>query len=463
MNVLLIISDSLRTDYLGCYGNDWIRTPNIDALARDSILFTDCFAASFPTGPMRKDLHSGRYTFTYTSWRDDWNPPHPVMAELFQRAGYVTAMVTDTPANGSYERGFNHFEMIPGQVGLPGEVDIEGELNLPADIRKLRVPARRFYKLAQARSKWGGEEDRFAAQTMQASARWLESIHGRGKQFFLNADTFDPHEPWDPPRYYIDRYDPGYQGDELFEPAYEPSDYASEEEIRHMRCMYAGEVGMVDRWVGHLLEAINCMGLDKDTVVVLTSDHGFYHGEHGFIGKVELDREGRIIRRWPLYRTISQIPLLIRVPGYSPGVAEGFCQPPDFLPTLLELAGMDIPDHVQGRSLVPFLDGEGGGADSAITSLTYRQDDEVRPPTSFRTRDELYIYGGDEWQSEYYDLKRDPDELNNCIMERGDDAGGCHDQMLEFLEGIGCPKSVLDMRRDFTPGSRDQLPLERIL
>jgi arylsulfatase A-like enzyme len=384
------------------------------------------------------------------------------MAEIFRGAGYATSMVTDTPANGSYRRGFDHFELIPGQVGLQGDVDMGSDLNLPADARKLRVPLRRFYKIAQARSEWRGEEDRFAAQTMRASARWMESTYGSDKPFLLNADTFDPHEPWDPPRHYIDRYDPDYQGDELFEPAYEPSGYASEEEIHHMRCMYAGEVSMVDRWVGHLLGTLREMGLEEETIVVLTSDHGFYHGEHGFIGKVQLDRDGRIIRRWPLYRTIAQIPLMIRVPGYGPGVAKGFCQPPDFLPTLLELVDVEIPDHVQGRSLVPQLGGGRGGT-AAITSLTYRQDEEVRAPTSFRTRDALYIYGGDEWESEFYDLRRDPGEHQNCIGEREVEARHCHDQMVEYLERIGCPESYLDMRREYNPKPRDQLPLERIL
>jgi arylsulfatase A-like enzyme len=205
------------------------------------------------------------------------------------------------------------------------------------------------------------------------------------------------------------------------------------------------------------------MGLDEETAVVLTSDHGFYHGEHGFIGKVQLDREGRIIRRWPLYRTIAQIPLIIRVPGAGHGVADGFCQPPDLLPTLLELAGLDVPGHVQGRSLVQDLKGRGKGWDEAITSLTYRQDSEVRSPTSFRNRRSLYVYGGDEWQSEYYDLTRDPEEMSNCIRERESDARECHEKMLDFLERVGCPAPVLELRRDFNPEPRKKLPVKRVL
>jgi len=82
---------------------------------------------------------------------------------------------------------------------------------------------------------------------MRAAHRWIEKFGRRNQPFFLVVDAFDPHEPWDPPRYYIDRYDLGYKGDELFEPAYEPAGYATQREIQHMRAMYAGEVSLVDQ------------------------------------------------------------------------------------------------------------------------------------------------------------------------------------------------------------------------
>lgn len=461
---MLIVSDTLRPEYLGCYGNRWINTPNIDALARESKVFNNFFAASFPTGPMRKDLHSGRYTFAYTSWRDEWNPGHKVMAELFSEAECSTSLITDTPSNEHYKSGFDHFEMIHGQVGHGAELDLSQKLDLPADLRKLRIPVERLYRIAKVQSGWRGEEDRFVAQTMRAASRWLEARHRSGRPFFLYVDTFDPHEPWDPPRYYIDQYDPDYEGDEIFEPAYEPSSYARDPEIRHMRFMYAGEVSLVDRWIGHLLNTLEIMGLDEETCVILTSDHGFYHGEHGLIGKVQLDREGRIVLRWPLYRTISHIPLLVRIPGYKSGKVKGFCQPPDLLPTLLDIAGIKVPTHIQGKSLLPEIQDESNGRSScAVSSYTYKQDTEVRPPTSYRTGDFLYIYGGDEWKSEYYDLRKDPSEAMDVFEERETNARHAHEDLFSFLERIGCPKQSLGMRREFNPKPRKALPLSRIL
>ncbi len=463
LNVLLVVSDSLRPDYLGCYGNQWIKTPNIDQLAGQGILFKEFHAASFPTGPMRRDLHSGRFTFPFTSWSDPWEPQHEVLAEILSHSGYDTCMVTDTPANRQYSAGFEHFEMIPGQSGQGIEPDPTLELRLPADPRKLRIPLDRLRRIARVESAWRGEEDRFVALTMRAAARWLEGRHLKTKPFFLCVDTFDPHEPWDPPRYYIDAYDPGYEGDELFEPAYEPAGYASESEIRHMRFMYAGEVSMVDRWIGYVLQTLDLTGMIDDTCVVLTSDHGFYHGEHGFIGKVQLDREGRIVRRWPLYATISRAPLILSIPGYRARTVDSFCQPPDIMPTLLDLAEIPIPVGVQGRTLLADISQDIEGPVCAVSSHTYRQDDLVRCPTSYRTRDYLYIYGGDEWRTEYYDLRKDPEESENLIHEREEEARTAHADLLEFLERVGCPATSLAMRKQFSPEPRANLPLQRIL
>jgi len=338
MNFILIISDSLRADYLGCYGSGWVETPAMDALAREGVLFRSAYAASFPTGPMRKDTHTGRFTFPYASWQKDPHEAAPVLAECLADAGYHTALIGDTFCIAAYRRGFTDFHFIPGQN--PRQEEGHGgqaaqapagpaELRpLPADLSKLRAPMERLQAILARLEKIRCEEETFVAQTMRRAARWLEGRYRAKEPFFLCIDTFDPHEPWYPPRYYIDRYDPGYRGQELLEPAYWTSEYASEEEIHHMRCMYAGEVSLVDRWIGYFLDAVERLGFADSTAVLLTSDHGFYHGEHGYIGKVQLSRQGGIIRRWPLYATIAHIPLIVKLPG-GPASEERdcFCQP----------------------------------------------------------------------------------------------------------------------------------------
>lgn len=463
MNVILIISDTVRHDYCGCYGNTWVQTPNIDALARESAILTNFFTGSFPTGPMRKDVQSGRFTFTYTNWQQPRSKEEILLAEIIKTKRYKTAFIGDTSNSPQFRKGYNHEQVISAKAARLA--DVPTEVKLPADPRKLRIPTERIQKIVRNSMGWDGETDRRSARTMRAAHRWLEDQYGDNTPFFLYVDTFDPHEPWDAPRYYIDRYDPGYSGDALMEPAYEPADYATQREIEHMRCMYAGELTMVDRWIGYLLDGVKRMGLADNTAIIFTSDHGFYHGEHNLIGKVHLDRKGIICRRWPLYSTISHPPLLVKIPGLTKGERYNtFCQPPDIMPTILDLMDVPIPSRVQGLSLAAMIRGERKGIrDFAISSLTYTTDAEVRCPTCFRSKDYLYVYGGDEWGSELYDLKADPGETEDIIEKSPDVAKQFHAQYLEFLKKINCPRTNLDARQEFRPAPRANLPYRRTL
>ena len=353
----MIISDTVRHDYCGCYGNTWVQTPSIDALARESAIMDNFFTASFPTGPMRKDIHSGRFTFTYTNWGQPRAKEELVVAELIKAEGYKTAYIGDTSNSPQYRQGFDHEQVLSAQASRWAEVP--EDVKLPAASRKLRIPMKRLRQIVRNAAGWDGDADRRAARTMLAAYRWLEDQYTSGEPFSLFVDTFDPHEPFDPPRYYIDHYDPGYRGDELMEPAYEPAGYATPREIRHMRCMYAGKLTMVDKWIGILLDGVRRMGFEENTAILFTSDHGFYHGEHNLIGKVRLDRKGVICGRWPLYSTISHPPLLIKIPGVTQGEkVASFCQPPDVMATILGLMHVPIPDPVQGQSLLPVIRGE---------------------------------------------------------------------------------------------------------
>lgn len=467
MNILLIISDSLRADACGCYGG-FAKTPNLDRLASQATRFPQCHAASFPTGPMRKDLYSGRFTFTYTPWAGKLDRGEALLAVELKRHGYATAFVGDTPGAWAFDEGFDYFDRVEAQRADPGT---PRHPPLPAPMRKFRCPKSRAERAVRQRASWR-EEDTPVAQTMRAACRWLETRpdsvgarYGRREPFFLCVDTFDPHEPWLAPKYYVDLYDPNYRGHELIDPAYEPSGYASAREIEHMRWLYAAEVTLVDRWVGYLLEGLERMRLADSTAVIFCSDHGFYHGEHGLIGKVRLNRRDRITGRYPLYATMTHIPLIVRVPGLSGPRAHGaFCQPPDIMPTMLELVGAPIPRTVQGRSLLPLMRGEKKLLrDAAVSSCTYIQDDTVRCPTSLRSSRYLYVYGGDEWPGELFDLRADPEERQNIIGRERVIGERMHGRLLRFLESIECPPERIAGRREFLPKPRRTLPRHRVI
>lgn len=461
MNVVLIICDTVRYGYLGCNGNSWVRTPHLDALASEAAVMDRFFCGSFPTGPMRKDVHAGRYTFLYQSWQDAPPKDEVLLAHWLRTHGVYTAYVGDTDNSPQYRLGFEDEVLVPHVPSRLGEVP--ETVPLSADGRKLRYPESYAQRIARDAAGWDGEADRRAPRTMLAAHRWLEDRAGNPTPFFLWVDTFDPHEPWDPPRYYVNFYDPDYRGDELIEPAYEEAGYASAAEIAHMRCLYAAKLTMVDRWVGYLLEGLRVMGRLEDTAIIFTSDHGFYHGEHGYIGKVKLNRENRIVGRWPLYETISHAPLMLRVPGIQQATRHDvLCQPPDITATILDLLAVPPHDRLQGRSLLPVIRGECQSVRSwAISSPTYVTDAQVCAPTSFRTDRWLYVYGGDEAPSQLFDTWADPEEELDLLPDREDRARAMHADYVRVLEELGCPEESLALRRPFAPPQRADLPAER--
>ena len=130
----------------------------------------------------------------------------------------------------------------------------------------------------------GSDADYFIARSVQTGIEWLRRTHDQGR-FLLYMDAFDPHEPWDPPRAYVDLYDPGYTGQQVIYPAYAPPDFLTPAELAHMRALYAGEVSFVDHWLGALFGELEALNLWRNTAVILLSDHGMLLGEHNAIGK----------------------------------------------------------------------------------------------------------------------------------------------------------------------------------
>jgi len=468
MNVILIVSDTFRQDHLGCYGNKWIKTPNLDALAEKSTVFNRAYVASFPTVPHRHDVYTGRYTFTYSQWA-----PLPrnelVLSQMLRQAGCVTQLIVDTPhmlKDGfNYDRGFDGWLWIRGQ-----ENDRLGtsprKMKMPCDPNKLRHKERTVTQYLRNVALRRSEADYFVAQTMTAAAHWLELNYDQHEKFFLHVDTFDPHEPWDPPRWYVDMYDPGYEGEEVTYPVYGPCDYLTEEELKHCRALYAGEATLVDRWVGMLLKKVEDLGLTDDTAIIFTSDHGFYHGEHGLIGKSIIAPMAN--GSCPLYEEVAHIPLIIYLPDGKKGRrCDALVQPPDLTATILELLGAKTQSMVQGRSLVPFLHGEDvAWREFAVTSPTIIHGPVSGQRITVTTRNWALIYAGEveealkdnpgrkmnlerleklagKVKNELYNLSKDPKQQNNVFDEEKDVAERLHAKLVKFLEDVGTQPEYL--------------------
>jgi len=248
---------------MGAYGNKMIHTPSLDALAAKSVRFDNHYAASFPTMPARADFLTGRWTMSFMKWA-----PLPkeeiVLGELLSSKGIHTAAIVDTPfylrnAMG-YDRGFRTFTEIPGQLHHPVIPGTPLDAGVTRETMNSREPA----------MPWHFESDCFAPRTFIESMRWL-SYHYK-EDFFLYIDTWDPHEPWDAPAYYTERYMPGYDGEVIYpiygfwhdDPGY------SEEKVRKLTATYCGEVTMVDTWIGYFLRQVENMGLMENTATPLS-------------------------------------------------------------------------------------------------------------------------------------------------------------------------------------------------
>ena len=321
------------------------------------------------------------------------------------------------------------------------------------------------------------------AQTMSEASRWLEKNYKHDK-FFLYIDTFDPHEPWDPPQWYVDMYDLGYKGESVFYPRYWYCDYLTPEELKHCRALYAGEVSLVDCWIGKLLQKIENLGLWENTAIFFTSDHGFLHGEHGVIGKAIYNppwAKGRsnAFSYAPLYEEIAHIPLIVHIPKIrEKRHCKALVQLTDLMPTILELAGVEIPDTVQGKSFLPLLKGEVkslrkfavsspsiiyGGKGNTKTTITTESGWSLLLTAKYESTEEMESRQVDDrpkkiaslkelgehhkYQTELYFLPKDPKQKRNLINENKDIAQKIHQDYIRFLEKINTQEKIIDYWR----------------
>ncbi|MFQ5796215.1 MAG: sulfatase [Candidatus Bipolaricaulia bacterium] len=416
MNIIVILSDSLRQDHLGCYGNDWIETPYIDRLAERSIRFTNAYPEALPTIPIRASLFTGQRTLPFRPWRP-LNEEDITAAEIFKRHSYTTVIIGDNyhlcKPGMNYHKGFDAFQWIRGQEGdafrtATGSHNLDDYIKPEMrDSRVAQVLLPQYLKNIEGRE---DETDYSAAQVARTAITWLET--NDQEPFFLWVEFFDPHEPWDPPPPFDRRYtDPNYRGKKLIHPKYGPVDWMTEEELNYVRGLYAGEVSFVDTWVGKLLEKIETLGLYQNSLIVFLSDHGHPHGDHGSILKTADS----------LYSELLRIPMLIHLPGEE-GAEESrdaLIQTHDLLPTLLDYAGLGVEaEAMHGRSLRPVIEtGEGGDLRNYII-VGYHES----PHRCVRDKEWSFILRPAGQENELYNLVKDPKEQHNVIRDHPDTA-----------------------------------------
>ena len=476
-NVILMISDTFRFDaFMGLFNvkNKKARVPNLEEFRKRSIVFTRAYTASFPTVPHRHDVDVGKFTFTYYGWA-----PLPkneiVLPEMLRTNGYISMLIADTPhilKDGfNYDRGFDGWVWIRGQENDRYRTAPK-EVRLPCKPEKLRKVETTIQHMRNNYHRYS-EEDYIPAKTAKEAIRWLEENYR--EKFFLWVDFFDPHEPWDPPKWYVDMYDPGYSGEEVIYPVYGPRDYLTDEELEHIRALYAAEVTLVDRWIGAILEKVEALGLYENTTIIFTSDHGFYLGEHGLVGKSII--VGEYHGHAPLYEEVSHIPLAIRFSDKcveefgikQPYMLNGLVQPPDITATILDIAGVDFRKlNVQGETLLPYVRGEKNCfRELTVTSpsLIHGAKGGVRPTvvyenwmailasaeTPSESSEITLIVDGiprilkplSKIETELYDLNNDPKQENNLADKEREVIKIIHRKFIQKLREWRCKEDYL--------------------
>ena len=345
MNIIVIVIDTLRYDYIRAHGNDSIVTPNLDGLAESSWVFDNSYTGSYPTIPHRTDVMTGRYGSPFFPWRPLRHDAVTLPWTLAE-AGYCTQLIHDTPhlVNGghNFDWPFHAWTFVRG-----AEVDrpwIDASTDWPDNwapdplfdcVEEDPFAHRMVATYARANRARKAHEDWNCAELFITAAGWLKDNAQRDNSF-LWVDCFDPHEPWDVPPDFMLMYDqtPGYDG------RIDPRGFTGRNHPDlppaardRVASRYAAKVSWVDRWVGELLDALESTGLAKNTAVLLTADHGTNLAERGQFGK-----------GYPVREQEAHTPFIVRVPDGGTGRSSIIVQPQDVFATVTAIAGVDLPE-----------------------------------------------------------------------------------------------------------------------
>ena len=335
----MLMFDSLNRRMLEPYGCDWVKTPNFRRLAERSVTFDCAYVGSMPCMPARRELHTGRYNFLHRAW-GPLEPFDDSMPEILKRAGVYTHLVSDhyhywEEGGCNYHTRYRSWENVRGQEGDPWKgVVRDPKIPETVDGRKARQDwINRTYM------DW--PEKQSMAVTMDLGLEFVET-NKADDNWFLQIETFDPHEPYFTHKKHKDLYPHEYKGRHFDWPNYEPV-VQTPEEVEHCRLESAALHSFCDEQLGRLLDKMDALDLWKDTLLIVNTDHGFLLGEHDWWGKC----------RMPFFDEIAHMPLFVWDPrsGKRGERRKSLVQTIDLPATLLEFFGQPLPADMQGVPL----------------------------------------------------------------------------------------------------------------
>ena len=439
-NVLFIASDDMRPQ-LGCYGDQQVKSPHLDALARRGMVFRRAFCQQALCSPSRISLLSGRHTWTTGIYQI--GPP------LRRTMPDIVTLPQHFKNNGWHTRSLGKIYHIgiddaaswsePSWVSHAPRYGPDGRARVQAAIARQRAegikdpdqgPQRAFYAgPAFEAPDCGDDELADGDATREAIAALRGYAERPDRPFFLGVGFVNPHVPWVAPKRYYDLYDPAQlklpdnrypprkapayaatSGDDFYWYGNVPRDRQITDEFGR-RCLhgYLAAISYVDACVGRLLAELDRLRLREDTIIVFWGDHGYYMGEHNWWGGKHNNYEGA-----------THAPLIVSAPGMQAAgrPTDALVEFVDIYPSLAELAGLPLPTGLEGRSFAPLLDSPALPWKAAAFSEYPRGQ---RLGTAMRTDRWRYV----EWRDrqgklldrELYDHATDPQENENVAGE----------------------------------------------
>lgn len=412
-NVLFLISDDLRANVLGCYGNELCETPNIDRLANQGMLFERAYCQGTVCRPSRLSFMYSRY-----QGRGD-----ATLGQHFKQNGWYSArvgkifhmrvpgdIIAGTDGQDIPETWTERFNSPGDEAHTPGDYACLN-LNIFTDELEGRqstgMPHRMFVSVQYDGDGSDQPDHKTATKTIE-----LLREHG-DEPFFLAAGFVRPHYPMVAPRRYFEPYPwdrmplPEQRAGDLDDiPRLGQSSSRSAttgidkypDNQKRMWAAYFATVTFMDEQVGRILDELERLGLRDSTAIVFTSDHGYHLGDHAFWQKGNLHEQ------------VTRVPLIIAAPGYRPGRSDSIVELVDLFPTLADLTSeLDVPDDLHGTTLTPILENPSTVVKEGALSFARGH--------GWRTTDWAYMRYSD-GSEELYDMRTDPDQFTNLA---GDD------------------------------------------
>jgi arylsulfatase A-like enzyme len=339
-----VMFDSLNRHMLPPYGGEEVHAPNFARLAARAVTFDRFIVGSMPCVPARRDLHTGRQAFLHRSW-GPLEPFDDSMPQMLREHGVHTHLVTDhyhywEDGGATYHQRYSTFELIRGQEGDAWIGRVSDEDDRPA------TPHERLRRQdAINRQAMATEATHPQTRTFDAGLAFIEA-NADADSWFLQIETFDPHEPF----FAVDHYRELY-GETMSGVAVDWPEYGRVTQdpawVHHVRNQYAALVSQCDHSLGRLLDAMDAHNLWDDTLLVLNTDHGFLLGEHGWWGK----------NNPPWFDELARPPMFVWDPraGVAGERRGALVQMIDVPVTLLEHFGVDPAPDMRGASLRPVV------------------------------------------------------------------------------------------------------------